>query len=250
MSILSGILSGRAEQVTKCQFLIKATLSEATSPFNAQLNDGNPSGQSAYHGLLCQPACTDPSAAQGDSPGAADSAEDRYTQKERFNFQLRSPRASNHSPDNPMCLITMATHLPPDIALSVSDTHTQVRIYRSAYCCLNCSVAKNVARTVHLFGPNCPINEAKETSAHGGDKESSPEGESTIRERLVCSVVASFKSCEAWQAGWRSGILSQQVSLYPSSSLCHTTQSSWEPLYWRTLMATLHHDLNVCIKYL
>lgn len=44
LSVLSGILSGRREQVTKCQFLIKATLSEATSPFNAQLNDSNLSG--------------------------------------------------------------------------------------------------------------------------------------------------------------------------------------------------------------
>lgn len=44
LSILSGILSGRSERVTKCQFLIKGTLSEATSPFNAQLNDSKRSG--------------------------------------------------------------------------------------------------------------------------------------------------------------------------------------------------------------
>lgn len=58
-SILSGILSGRGERVTKCQFLIKATLSEAAAPFNAQLNDGEPRRQSAYHSLLCQLACAD-----------------------------------------------------------------------------------------------------------------------------------------------------------------------------------------------
>lgn len=39
LSVLSGFLSGSGEQVTKCQFLIKATLSVATSPFNAQLNE-------------------------------------------------------------------------------------------------------------------------------------------------------------------------------------------------------------------
>lgn len=58
-SILSGNLSGGGERVTKCQFLIKATLSEASAPFNAQLNDGEPRGQSAYHSLLCQLACAD-----------------------------------------------------------------------------------------------------------------------------------------------------------------------------------------------
>lgn len=58
-SILSGNLSGGGERVTKCQFLIKATLSEASAPFNAQLNDGEPRRQSAYHSLLCQLACAD-----------------------------------------------------------------------------------------------------------------------------------------------------------------------------------------------
>lgn len=108
--------------------------------------------------------------AGGDSPGAADSTEDRYTQKERFNFQLRSPCASNHSPDNPMCLITMATHLPPDIALSVSDTHTQVSDLSLCLLLSQLFNGENVAQTVHLFSLNCPINEAKETASRGGDE--------------------------------------------------------------------------------
>lgn len=85
LSILSGILSGCREQVTKCQFLIKATLSEATSPFNAQLNGGNPSGNqhiTAYyvnrHARVSQHG--------GDSAGAADSAKDRSTQKSALIF--------------------------------------------------------------------------------------------------------------------------------------------------------------------
>lgn len=87
-AVLSGIQSGRAAWVTECQFLIKATLSEATSPFNAQLNDSNPEWQSAYHSLLCRggPGVERiwPRRPGGDSPGAADSAEDGYTQKSRL----------------------------------------------------------------------------------------------------------------------------------------------------------------------
>lgn len=177
-SILSGILSGCGERVTKCQFLIKATLSEASAPFNAQLNDGEPRGQSAYHSLLCQLACVDLAgnwrrtgvgggllgwggvywggffcvggAGFGEigPAGGADSAEGRRKRGKEgfffffFNFLPLPPCASNHSPDNPRRLITIATHLLPDIALSVSDTRKQVRINRPTLgCCLYYSMA-------------------------------------------------------------------------------------------------------------
>lgn len=99
-SILSGNLSGGSERVTKCQFLIKATLSEASAPFNAQLNDGEPRGQSAYHSLLCQLACADLAGNWGwkgfgwgsggvgseeiGPAGSADSAEGRRAAKSGF----------------------------------------------------------------------------------------------------------------------------------------------------------------------
>lgn len=56
-----------------------------------------------------------------------------------------------------MCLITIATHLLPDIALSVSDTEGW--IYRLAQW-------QNAAQTVLLFSPECPLHETKETVFH------------------------------------------------------------------------------------
>lgn len=92
--------------------------------------------------------------------GGADSAEGR---RAFFNFQPPPPPppcASNHSPDNPRRLITIATHLLPDIALSVSDTRTQVRINRPLLgCCLYHSMAK-LRILVFFFPP--PLASANE----------------------------------------------------------------------------------------
>lgn len=86
--------------------------------------------------------------------GGADSAEGR---RAFFNFQPQPPPppcASNHSPDNPRRLITIATHLLPDIALSVSDTRTQVRINRPLLgCCLYHSMAKLWILVFFFFPP-------------------------------------------------------------------------------------------------
>lgn len=142
----------------------------------------------------------------GDSPGAADSCRGQtHTQKSYLIFSR--PRASNHSPDNPPRLITMAAHVLPDVALSASDA--QIHRFGSIALIAALSVLfSGKDRAVYLFSGETITKWQKE---RWGKKINKKNDE-------FPSVVASFKIPKAWQESSTYSLLPQQVSLYPTTS--------------------------------
>lgn len=150
----------------------------------------------------------------------------------------------------------MGAQLLPDTALSVSDTLTAaldqflpaVSVIPWEKCCPN-------PISIFFFFLNLAFSHKSQQSSLITETKEKDHcwGWNNNKRRQIRSVTAG-----SGRSGGAGGQVGGTVDC-PSRSPCtrrpvttpaHTTQSSWEPLYWRTLMATLHHDLNVCIKYL